>query len=221
AAQMRKVADIHPLAGQPKGPGERGWQAFKSSSTRQQILEAAVRCIVKLGYASTTTMVIAQEAGLSRGATLHHFPSKIDIIKATVDFLYEKRSRAVTNSASQLPKDSDRVKLAVEAYWQQVNHPLFLAFFELSVAARHDEELRKILRPAQTKFDAEWYAVCQEAFPEWQDDPQAFSLAMSLSQKLMEGIAISHLMHPRDKDEEQLLSFLEQQIRELLPKQKS
>ena len=206
------------VQGQPRGPGEAGWQAFKSSSTRQQILEAAVRCIVKLGYASTTTMVIAKEAGLSRGATLHHFPSKIDIIKATVDFLYEKRSRAVTNSASKLPEGGDRVKLAVHAYWQQVNHPLFLAFFELSVAARHDAELRKILRPAQERFDKEWYTVCQEAFPEWQDDADAFSLAMSLSQTLVEGIAISHLMHPRDRNDEQLLAFLEQQIRVLLPR---
>lgn len=206
------------MGARPKGPGERGWQAYKSSSTRQQILDAAVRCIVKLGYANTTTMMIATEAGLSRGATLHHFPSKIDIIKATVDYLYEKRRRAVLNSAKQLPTDTDRVKLAVKAYWQQVNHPLFVAFFELSVAARHDDELRKILRPAQQKFDKEWYTTVQEAFPEWQHDPKAFSLAMSLSQKLMEGIAISHLMHPRDKNEEQLIAFLEDQIRELLPK---
>lgn len=211
-ARQRKAT-----AGQPKGPGEQGWQAFKSSSTRQQILDAAVRCIVNIGYANTTTMMIASEAGLSRGATLHHFPSKIDIIKATVDYLYEKRSRAVLNTAREFPENTDSVKLAVKAYWEQVNHPLFIAFFELSVAARHDEELRRILHPAQSKFDKEWYAKAQEAFPAWQKDPEAFSLAMSLSQKLMEGIAISHLMHPRDKNDDQLLAFLEDQIRTLMP----
>ncbi len=201
----------------PSGPGEEGWQAHKSSSTREQILNAAVQCILKIGYANTTTMMIAREAGMSRGATLHHFPSKMDIIKATVDYLYGKRVRALRNSTEGLPREGDRVKLAVRAYWEQVSHPLFVAFFELSVAARHDEELRKILVPAQRKFDKEWYLAAREGFPEWQSDEEAFNLALSLTQKLMEGIAISHLMHPRDGTDEPLLAFLETQIRALLP----
>lgn len=211
--QQRKAAIKKP----PTGPGEEGWQAYKSSSTRQQILDAAVQCIVRLGYANTTTMMIAKEAGLSRGATLHHFPSKIDIIKATVDYLYEKRRRAFRRSSAELPKDEDRVRLAVRAYWKHVNHPLFVAFFELSVASRHDKELRSILIPAQKKFDKEWYDQALESFPEWKRDPEAFKLVMALSQTLMEGIAISHLTHPRRGQEQDLLQFLEEQIRALLP----
>ncbi|MFK8016889.1 MAG: TetR/AcrR family transcriptional regulator [Gammaproteobacteria bacterium] len=201
----------------PAGPGEKGWQAYKSSSTRQQILDAAVHCIVNIGYAKTTTMMIAEQAGLSRGATLHHFPSKNDIIAATVDYLFEKRTRAFVNASKALPVDEDRVKMAVRAYWAHANHPLFLAFIELSVAARHDDELRKILLPAQTRFDEEWYATAQQSFPEWQKDPEAFNLALSLSQTLIEGIAISHLMHPRGSDEKTFLRYLEEQIRALLP----
>ncbi len=206
-------------AEQPAGPGEKGWQAYKSSSTRQQILDAAVDCIVNIGYAKTTTMMIAGRAGLSRGATLHHFPSKTDIIAATVEYLFEKRTRAFINSSMALPSNEDRVKLAVRSYWDHANHPLFLAFIELSVAARHDEELRKILEPAQSRFDEEWYATALQVFPEWQKDPEAFNLALSLSQTLIEGIAISHLMHPRASDEPQLIEYLEHQIRALLPVQ--
>lgn len=201
----------------PTGPGERGWQAYKSSSTRQQILDAAVHCIVNIGYAKTTTMMIAQQAGLSRGATLHHFPSRNDIIAATVDYLFEKRIRAFRNASLALPETEDRVKMAVKAYWQHARHPLFVAFFELSVAARNDEGLRKILEPAQLKFDEQWYATAQEMFPEWQKDSDAFNLALSLSQTLIEGIAISHLMHPRQSNESELIALLETQIRELLP----
>lgn len=201
----------------PAGPGEKGWQAFKSSSTRQQILDAAVHCIVNLGYAKTTTMLIAEQAGLSRGATLHHFPSKTEVITATVEYLFEKRTRAFINSSKSLPRGNDRVKLAVRAYWDHANHPLFLAFIELSVAARHDEELKRILVPAQTRFDEEWYATAQQMFPEWQKDAKAFNLALTLSQTLIEGIAISHLMHARQDNEDTLLAFLEEQIAALLP----
>ena len=51
-----------------------GWQAQKSAATRNLIIEAAIKCFVELGYAQTTTTAIADKAGLSRGAMLHHFP---------------------------------------------------------------------------------------------------------------------------------------------------
>ena len=70
------------------------WQAQKSAATRKLIIEAAIQCFVDLGYGRTTTMRIAEAAGLSRGAMLHHFPSKIDIVKAAVKELHAKRLKA-------------------------------------------------------------------------------------------------------------------------------
>ncbi len=201
-----------------KGPGEQGWQARKSAATRDQILDAAVRCIVDLGYSSTTTMKIAERAGLSRGATLHHFPSKMDIIRAAVDYLHEKRLRAFSNSVKAIPSGIDRIKAATDAYWAHATHPIFVAFFELSVAARTDKELRKILRPAQKAFDEQWYETAQELFPEWQSDPEAFDLALSLTQHLMEGIAISSMTHPRKENMDALHQYLEDKLRELAPR---
>lgn len=205
-------------AGAPKGPGDAGWQAHKSSTTRDQILNAAIQCIVENGYANTTSTKIAELAGLSRGATLHHFPSKMDIIRAAVDFLHQKQLRAFRKSITNIPEGSDRVKLAVESYWAHVNHPIFVAIFELSVAARHDKELAKVLRPAQKAFDEEWYNTAKELFPEWQSDQKAFDLALDLTQHLMEGMAISYLTHSRDYDQEVLLEYLEACIRGLSPK---
>ena len=202
----------------PKGPGEPGWQAHKSSNTRDQILEAAIKCIVDYGYANTTTSKISEVAGLSRGATLHHFPSRMDIIRAAVDYLHQKRLRAFRKSIDNIPTGADRAKLGVDFYWKQVTHPLFVAFFELSVAARHDDDLKDILLPAQRAFDEEWYQTAQELFPEWQSDPAAFDLALNLTEKLMEGIAISLLTHSREDKNEALRDYLEDCIRSLAPK---
>src|SRR5258708_20737288 len=70
-----------------------GWQAQKSASTRTLIIEAAIKCLVDLGYARTTTTVIAQRAGLSRAAMLHHFPSKMGILRAPAAYPHAKRLR--------------------------------------------------------------------------------------------------------------------------------
>ena len=91
--------------------------------------------------------------------------------------------------------------------------------FELSVAARTDKELEAILRPAQTSFDEEWYKTAQELFPEWQSDKEAFDLALSLVQHLMEGIAISAMTHPRSEHHKKLHQYLEDKLRELAPKE--
>jgi AcrR family transcriptional regulator len=195
-----------------------GWQAQKSASTRRLIIEAAIRCFVELGYAQTTTTRIAEMAGLSRGAMLHHFPSKIDIVRAAVDYLHAKRLKAFRRSVAAIGPDEDRVRFSVEAYWRHVNHPWFMAFFELSVAARTDEELRSILQPAQAAFDREWYETAWEVFPEWKGNPEAFDLALDLSRCLMEGMAVSFMSHDPTQRDRRLLAYLEDKVRELAPK---
>ena len=173
-----------------QGPG--GWQAQKSAATRSLIIEAAIRCFVDLGYAQTTTTAIAVKAGLSRGAMLHHFPSKIDIVRAAVDYLHGKRLKAFRKSVQRaVPGDGDRVRQAVEAYWTHVRHPMFVAFFELSVAARTDRELAAILLPAQEAFEREWYRTALEVFPEWEGREDKFDLALDLSRYVMEGLSVA------------------------------
>jgi len=142
-----------------------GWQAQKSASTRTQIIEAAIKCLVDLGYARTTTAVIAERAGLSRGAMLHHFPSKMDIVRAAVDYLHAKRLRAIRKSMAKEPADGDHVRLGVQSYWAHVKHPWFVAFFELAVAARTDKDLAAILFPAQEAFEREFYETSLDLFP--------------------------------------------------------
>ena len=199
------------------GPGEVGWQAQKSAATRKQIVSAAIRCIVESSYSKTTMMNISEKAGLSRGATLHHFPARMDIIRAVVNYLHEKRLQAFRRSILEIPENADMAHLAVQAYSTQLNHPIYLALFELSVAARTDEDLRRILIPAQMLFDREWYQTAWDLFPAWHSDRKAFNLALNLCQQLIEGMMISNFAHARKVDQKQVLDYLEKIVRELKP----
>lgn len=196
-------------------PPPLGWQAQKSASTRNLIVEAAVKCFVELGYARTTTTVIAEKAGLSRGAMLHHFPSKLDVVRAAVEYLHAKRLRALRKAMAKDSRDGDHVHQGVDTYWSHVNHPLFVAFFELAVAARTDRELADILRPAQESFEHEWHRATLEVFPEWRGKGENFDLAFDLSRYLLEGMAISFLTHKETERDKRVLGYLEQKIREL------
>jgi AcrR family transcriptional regulator len=200
-------------ADEPAGP--LGWQAQKSASTRTQIVEAAIKCFIDHGYSRTTTTLIAEKAGLSRGAMLHHFPSKLAVVRAAVEHLHAKRLRAFKKAVTKPSADHDHVRQSVEAYWGHVRHPMFVAFFELAVAARTDKELAAILRPAQEAFEKEWHRQAVEVFPEWQGRGEKFDLALDFSRYVLEGMAISFLTHKETERDKRVIGYLDEKIREL------
>ena len=58
-----------------------------------RLLEATVDCLVEHGWSGTSTTLVSQRAGVSRGAQLHHFPTKNDLVLAAVDHLTSLRAR--------------------------------------------------------------------------------------------------------------------------------
>ena len=199
-------------------PASAGWQAQKSASTRLQIVESALSCVVDLGYSCTTTTVIAEKAGLSRGAMLHHFPSKIDIVRAAVEHLHAKRLKAFRKAIDKLPRDETRVRRALEAYFEHVKHPMYVAFLELWIASRTDPELQSILKPAQEAFEREWYKTAVDLFPEWEGSGANFDIALDLVHYVMDGLAVSLLTHEIGEHERRMVGYLEDRLRELSSK---
>lgn len=191
------------------------WQAQKSANTRNLILDSAISCFVELGYAGTTTTAIARKAGLSRGAMLHHFPSKLDVVRAAVEHLHNKRLRAFRRAMARAAPGTDRVALGVGEFFSHVRHPMFMAFLELSVAARTDPELAGILRPTQEAFEHEWYRTARDVFPEWEGSGEHFDIALDLSRYVMEGMAVSFLTNRGRERDERVLSYLADKLHEL------
>ena len=190
-------------------------QWLKSAQTKKRLIEGAIRCIVKFGYSKTTTSRVASEAGLSRGAMLHHFENGEALMRAVIAELNDKRLRAIRRTGDIASRGVHEV---VRAYWYQLSSSSFTAFHELSIAARTDEGLAQILEPAQAEFRERRYALSIEAFPEWQKNRKNFDLALALSQQTIEGMAINRLVHGLDEAMvEPLLINLERQIRELKP----
>ena len=190
-------------------------QSLKSAQTKKRLIEGAIRCIVKFGYSRTTTSRVAAEAGLSRGAMLHHFENGETLMRAVIAELNDKRLRAIRRTGDI---SSRGVHEVVRAYWHQLSSSSFTAFHELSIAARTDQGLAQILEPAQAEFRERRYALSIEAFPEWQKNRMNFDLALALSQQTIEGMAINRLVHGLDEAMvEPLLTNLEEQIQALKP----
>lgn len=69
------------------GPKRTRTQEERSAATRAALLDATVACLVDYGYASLTTTRVVERAGVSRGAQVHHFPTKAQLVTEAVRHL--------------------------------------------------------------------------------------------------------------------------------------
>ncbi|MFN8379546.1 MAG: TetR family transcriptional regulator [Anaerolineae bacterium] len=57
----------------------------EAMQTREQVLKAAATVIAQQGVNAFTIEAVAQEAGVTKGGVLHHFPSKVDLVTGLID----------------------------------------------------------------------------------------------------------------------------------------
>jgi AcrR family transcriptional regulator len=128
---------------------------------RLRLMEATVECLVELGWAGTTTTVVSRRAGVSRGAQLHHFPSKQALVVAALEHLTELRREEMRASAATLPAQH-RMRAALDILASQFVSPVFFAALELWVAARTDAELQESVGPLERRIGRETHAYAVE-----------------------------------------------------------
>lgn len=116
-------------------------QEERSAQTRAGLLNAAIDCLVEYGYAGTTTPRVAERAGVTRGAQVHHFGSKADLVAAAVKHLTQRRISSTLGLVSQLLASDDPVGGILDFLWEAHQGPLFAATAELYIAARTDDAL--------------------------------------------------------------------------------
>lgn len=132
-------------------------QGERSRAMRHRLMEATVESLVELGWSGTTTTVVSQRAGVSRGAQLHHFPSKLDLVVAAVEFLSERRRDDLTADLAEQPEQG-RTRAVLDVLADHFTSPVFFAALELWVAARTDDELRAAVGPLERRIGRETHA---------------------------------------------------------------
>lgn len=84
-----------------------------SSATQIRILDAASKVILDKGAESLTLEAVAQEAGLSKGGLLYHFPTKRNLIEGMIARLIARVDAALEEEL--LKSDGDYVTAYIRA----------------------------------------------------------------------------------------------------------
>lgn len=123
----------------------------RSRATRGRLLAAAVTCLSELGWAGTTVAVVAERAGVSRGAAQHHFPTREDLFTATVEHVAEVRMGEIRRGAAELPRGANRTEAVVLMLSRLYTGPLWRAALQVWVAASADAALCERVVPLEVK----------------------------------------------------------------------
>jgi AcrR family transcriptional regulator len=168
-------------------------QQQRSRSMQHRLLDAAVDCLVERGWAGTTTTLVADRAGVSRGAQLHHYRTKSALLIAAVEHLAERRSAELRAEAAGLPPDGDRLEATIELLASLFTGPLFAAAIEVWVAARTDAALRSALVPVEARFGREVHRLTVELLGANESRPGVRE-AVQTTLDLMRGLGVANLL---------------------------
>ena len=138
-------------------------QADRTRAMRQRLLEATVEVLVERGFSGTSTTLVSERAGVSRGAQLHHFPTKNDLVVAAVEHLTERRGAELAETLATVPRGTGRTKAVVRLLGDHFTSPVFAAALELWVAARTDATLLAAVAPLEQRVGREAHRLTVEA----------------------------------------------------------
>jgi AcrR family transcriptional regulator len=123
--------------------------AERLERTRVRLLDAVIESLAAVGYAATSTTEVARRSGLTRGAQLHHFGTKDQMMLAAAKHLNARGNpEAVLAALDQAVTDEDRVHRVVAVLMRFAEGPFVAAYTELWVASRAHPELAEAMNDA-------------------------------------------------------------------------
>ncbi|WP_069164772.1 TetR/AcrR family transcriptional regulator [Nocardia altamirensis] len=154
----------------------------RSRATRQRLLEATIDCLAETGWAAATVAVVAERAGVSRGAAQHHFPTREDLITAALEYMFDSRDQRARDEAiavAALASGSARTEAVVAGLVESYTSPLFKAALQVWTHAAADPALRERIVPLEAKFGRISHRRAVEALGVDDSDPVAHHLVQA------------------------------------------
>lgn len=145
---------------------ERRKNVDRSAATRRQILEATIQWLDHSGYGAVTNIKVADAAGVSRGAMMHHFPTRQALIVATVEFAYASQSEFRAAELAKLASGLDRFRRIIDLSFATQRMPEGMALNEIRIGSRSDPEIREAVTPMMSTISEDYVRMIAEVAKE-------------------------------------------------------
>ncbi|WP_433198221.1 TetR/AcrR family transcriptional regulator [Nocardia sp. CA-107356] len=180
----------------------------RSRATRQRLLEATIDCLAEMGWAAATVAVVAERAGVSRGAAQHHFPTREDLITGALEYMFDTRTQQATHEARAVADLADgvgRTEAVVAGLVESYTSPLFKAALQVWTHAAADPALRERIVPLEAKFGRISHRRAVEALGVDDTDPVTHHLVQA-TLDLARGLGLADVLTDDSARRKQIVS---------------
>jgi len=140
--------------------------AERSARTREKLILATIYCLYEFGYHQTTTVLVAKRAGVSRGAMLHQFSNKAEMMLATAQYISTLRGELHRARLEPLETSEEKFMELIDILWEAMLSPSGVARIELMLSSRSDPELAKEFQAMNDHLDAKHkeviWSLCEQ-----------------------------------------------------------
>lgn len=150
----------------PADPAVRSTQVERSERMRRRILEAAFEVLRDRGCAGFTTVEVARRAGVSRGAQVHHFPSKNELVTAAMEHVFSVAlgdGLALAASAQSSGRPLETLLRDAQAFYFS---EYFYVGLDMLIAGGKDPTLaeagKRVVRDYRRPVERAWLGVLRE-----------------------------------------------------------
>ena len=185
----------------------------RSRETRDRILESAILCFAEHGWQATTTSLIADVSGVSRGALQHHFPTRDELVFAALAYLFENRVQQFPFDMP-LPTGSDRFDFLVQRLLAYYASKDFKAALQIWAASTGEPELRERLIPIEERFARALYDRAVEVLDADTSDERTHRLIQT-TLDLARGLGLADVLRDDVKRRQSISKFWASELRSI------
>jgi AcrR family transcriptional regulator len=215
----KTIAEV-PETALPGAKRERRSNPDRSATTRKQILEATIRCLHDHGYGAVTNIRVADAAGVSRGAMMHHFPTRQALLVATIEYAYTKLATWRANELAKLEPGLPKFRALIDLAWATSRMPEGLAVNEVRIGSRSDPEIAAAVTAMMSHIADDYGRFIgrhvREAGLTPDNELQGFSATVAMT---VRSLAIDRITYPNEALVENILGTLKSMRESIIARQ--
>jgi AcrR family transcriptional regulator len=147
--------------------GKRRSNVDRSAETRMRIIEATIECLHVDGYSASTMAAIADKAGATRGAIMHHFANMSELMVAVATHIAESQFRINYDYLMSIPSGRKRFLAIVDMGWNTALAPSTSAMLKILIEGKNHPEmsgrLPQIQLESEKRYRKLYLSVAKEA----------------------------------------------------------
>lgn len=174
-------------------------QQMRTAETQDKLIRATLDVLYAGGHEAFSTQRVCDVAGVSRGAMLHHFPTRASLLVAAIGRLLDDATADIRALATRVHHHEITVDAFVDALWRDhFANRLFYITLEYITVARADSAVRDALIPVVRHFHEALDETWGQVFPAGAVPANGVAVILNLTLCLLRGMGVQTVLRPGD-----------------------